>query len=177
MRRDVNYHRKDARNIVWGVGFVGFLPTFVILLIMFTQSRRHIVWGGVQVGVLAYSVVLAALSAYAGFLCGKGSRAGRRLAAIPSFLVLLSFPLGTIFGIAALIRLTRSEIAESLASQPEPSMADQARTEAPGARAEAPARDSGVRGPSGIVKCPSCGTVVLPKSNGTCPSCRREMPL
>jgi hypothetical protein len=112
MEKDVDYYRKDARNIVWAVAFVAFLPTFVLLVMMFSGS--DIKWDVVTFGILGYSLVVACLAFVAGIQCAKGKKAGRTLAFIPTVLVLLNFPIGTIFGISALVKLNKAEFLNTL---------------------------------------------------------------
>jgi len=115
VEKDIRYYRRDARNIVWGIAFVAFLPTFILMMMISSGlGGRDIKWDAVTSGILTYSIVLTALAIYAGIQCGRGKKRGRTLAFIPSVLLLVNFPLGTIFGIAVLVKLNKKEFVNSL---------------------------------------------------------------
>ena len=106
------FYLKDARNTVWGVGFVGFIPLMILLIMMFTGSQ--IKWDVVTCGLILYSLFLCATAIYAGVLCGRGLKKGRTLAFIPSILLIINFPLGTLFSIGALFKLNKKEFIDEL---------------------------------------------------------------
>lgn len=108
------YYQQDARNIVRGMAFVAFLPTFMLLVMMLSGTGGKILWDGVTIGIMTYSVVLALFSIVAGILCGKGKKIGRFLAFVPAVLLVLNFPLGTIFSVATLIKINKREFTETL---------------------------------------------------------------
>lgn len=112
MDKPVDYYRKDARNIVWGVAFVALIPAIFVLVMAFSGSR--IKWDVVNVSILAYSATVSILAVIAGIYCGKGKKVGRILAFFPAILFLLNFPLGTIFGIATLVKINKRAFVNSL---------------------------------------------------------------
>ncbi|MEK7400598.1 MAG: hypothetical protein AAB116_26945 [Candidatus Poribacteria bacterium] len=114
MEKDAQFYRKDARNILILVGFIAFLPTLAFLIIKYSDSASSIKWDAVTFGIIFYSIIVATLAFYAAIKCGSGKKIGRNLAFIPSILILLNFPLGTIFGIAALVKINKKKFIELL---------------------------------------------------------------
>ncbi len=113
MDKGPEYFQKDARNMMWGVAFVGFIPTFVLLVMMISDGSG-IKWDVVTFSFLGYSLVLAALAVFAGILCGQGKATGRLLGIVCSIIVLFNFPIGTIFGVAALVKINKHDFTSAL---------------------------------------------------------------
>lgn len=87
MEKDAAYYRMDARNSVWLIAFVAFIPTFVFLFSVANGEGRMLRWDAMTMGFLAYSLTLTVLSIVAGALCGMGKKIGRTLAFVPSILL------------------------------------------------------------------------------------------
>ncbi len=110
--KDREYYLKDARNIVWGVGFIGFLPLFVMLIMVAAGIQPK--WDIVTFSMSGISFFLTSVAIYAGILCRKGLKTGKTLAMIPAVLLLFYFPLGTIFSIATMVKLNKKKFVDEL---------------------------------------------------------------
>ncbi len=103
----------ETRNTVFAMGLIALLPTFVLLLVVIS-SPGAVQWRGVTFIMAAYSGTLGALSIFAGVLCGQGQRLGRLLAFVPAALLVLNFPIGTVFSVIAIMKLNRPDFIDSL---------------------------------------------------------------
>ena len=68
----------DARNIIYGLAFIAFLPLLILIMMYFLDSG--IKWDGVTFGIIGYFLSLSGLSVYAAVLCGKKKKMGRIIA-------------------------------------------------------------------------------------------------
>lgn len=120
MTKDAAYYRQDARNSVWAMAFVAFIPTFVVSFSLASGEGRWLRWNALTIGLLAYSLALSVLAIVAGTLCGMGRKIGRSLAFIPCILLLVNVPFGTLVAIFVLTKLNGREFRAALETMPPP---------------------------------------------------------
>ena len=106
-------HRQDLRNWVWAIAFIAFLPTFVFLFSYFSDPI-HVQISAISIAILSYSILLSLLALVSGFLIGCGRMLGVKLAYIPALLLLVNFPLGTIFSVLLLRKLNSATLIAAL---------------------------------------------------------------
>ena len=113
-QKDAAFFCRDARNVVWVAALVALLPAVILLLLMHSGLDLPTEWNIVTWGVIAYSTVVTVVAFISGLLCQKRKKLGRTLAFIPGILLLLSFPVGTVLGVAVLVKINKLEFVASL---------------------------------------------------------------
>lgn len=99
------YYRKDLRNVMFLMAFVAFLPSLMLLFMIFSGESAWISWDAVTFWILGFSLSISALGFVSAILCGAGKRLGLSIAYIPAILLLICFPIGTIIGVFILKKL------------------------------------------------------------------------
>ncbi len=99
--------RSDVRNAVWALGCVALLPACLFLWSYLANPKRVTI-DQITISILVYCVVPFSMAALAGMLIGMGKRSGMALAYLTCIILLLYFPIGTIFSVWVLRKLNHA---------------------------------------------------------------------
>lgn len=114
MKNEPEYYLKDARNTVWGLAFIALMPAVVLVAIVLVGQGGDIKWDAITFGFMAASLALSTFTIFAGVKCGRGEKSGRLMAFVPATLLVLQFPLGTIFSAMVFVKLNKKEFVDLL---------------------------------------------------------------